>query len=157
MVHAMSHPYRFLPSLLSTSEMRYLDGLCSLVIPLSQQATAEGPPRGASWNFLGFSFTAAELEEYHRNRSPHNVACQNSSCKSKAKTSSNLDGKYLCPACWYREKHKHHAIRKVRDFYYCTECPKAHPLVPSEGLTAESTRELPPTISSTSVRVCASS
>jgi hypothetical protein len=34
---------------------------------------------------------------------------------------------------------------------------KAHPLVPSEGLTAESTRELSPTISSTSVRVCASS
>mgnify|MGYP001132755452 CR=1 FL=1 len=153
MGHAMSHPYRFLPSLLSTSEMRYLDGWCSLVIPLSQQATAEGPPRGASWNFLGFSFTVAEVEEYNRNRSPHNVACQNSSCKSKAKTSSKLDGKYLCPACWYRETQASRYSEGERVLLL----HGAHPLVCSEGLTAESTRELPPTISSTSVRVCASS
>jgi hypothetical protein len=107
--------------------MRYHDGFYTSVIPLSQAATAEGHPRSASWNFLGFSFTPAELEEYNRNRSSDNAACHNSLCKSKAKTSSKLDGKYFCPACWYREKHKHHAIRKVKELYYCVECSSAHP------------------------------
>jgi predicted RNA-binding Zn-ribbon protein involved in translation (DUF1610 family) len=107
--------------------MRYLDGLYAFVVPLSQQATAEDPPKNASWNFLGFSFTPAELEEYHQNRSSDNLPCHNSSCKSKAKTTSKLDGKYFCPACWFREKHKHHTIRKVRELYYCTECSNAHP------------------------------
>jgi hypothetical protein len=96
---------------------------------LSQQTTAEVPQRVASWNFLGFSFTTAELEEYYQNRSPQNVACQNPSCKTKAKTSSKLNAKYLCPPCWYREKHKEHALRKMRELYYCLECSKAHPSI----------------------------
>jgi hypothetical protein len=96
---------------------------------LSQQPTVEVPQRAPSWNFLGFNFTTAELEEYYQNRSPQNVVCQNPSCKTKARTSSKLNGKFLCPPCWYREKHKEHALRKMREFYYCMDCSKAHPLL----------------------------
>jgi hypothetical protein len=93
------------------------------------QGTPEVPERVASWNFLGFSFTTTELEEYYQNRSRQNVPCQNPSCKTKARTSSKLNAKYLCPPCWYREKHKEHALRKIRELYYCIECSKADPSI----------------------------
>jgi hypothetical protein len=93
---------------------------------LSEQTMIEFPQRVVGWNFLGFGFTEAELEEYNLNRSIENVACQNPSCKTKARTSSKLNEKYLCPPCWYREKHKEHVLRKMREICYCVDCSKPH-------------------------------
>jgi len=62
------------------------------------------------------AFTKEEADEYLRGVQVGIVKCQNSGCSSGIQNTSLLGGRYVCPVCWYKEKHAGHALGTEKPF-----------------------------------------
>lgn len=74
------------------------------------------------------TFSKDEMDEYLGGIGVGIVKCQNPECTSGIQSVSKMGGKYLCPPCWYRQKHAGHNVGTEKpfldhmEFLICKQC-----------------------------------